>query len=104
MIGLMAATVASVFMTGTDLYSNCTGSTSAQIDCLGYVSGVLDVTNDMETDGAIEAKFCTPEGIKRGQAMAVVVKYLRDNPSLRAASASKLVVMAMIKEFPCPKG
>lgn len=104
MIGLMAMTAASVFMTGTDLYSNCTGSASAQIDCLGYVSGVLDVTDDIVTDGLTDAKFCMPDGIKRGQVMAVAVKYLRDNPNLRAGSASKLVVMAMMKEFPCPKG
>jgi hypothetical protein len=64
----------------------------------------LDITNDLEVDGFIDTMFCKPEGIKRGQAVAVVINFLRDNPSLRPASASRLVVRAMIKEFPCPKG
>lgn len=61
----------------------------------GYVSGVIDTGNDV--------LFCTPDGVTRGQYIAVVAKYIKEHPEQWNLSASTLVINALRQVFPCKK-
>ena len=60
---------------------------------IGYVSGVIDSLDN--------TAFCLPITVTYPQAGSIVMKYLRNNPEQRDRMASKLVVEALKKPFPC---
>jgi len=59
----------------------------------GYISGVVDTGNNI--------LFCTEDGVTRGQYMAVVIKYIENNPEKWNQGASVIVLEALTKAFPC---
>ncbi|AAZ27409.1 Rap1a/Tai family immunity protein [Colwellia psychrerythraea] len=61
----------------------------------GYVSGVIDVGN--------KYAFCLSTGVTRGQAIAVVSKYIKNNPEKWNKGAASLVIKGLKKAFPCTK-
>jgi len=58
----------------------------------GYIVGVYDAT-------ALE--YCTPSDFMPHQLMAIVAKYLEDNPQSWSEPASGLVKRAISSAFPC---
>lgn len=58
----------------------------------GYVVGIYDAT-------ALE--YCTPSDFRSHQLMAIVAKYLEDNPQSWSEPASDLVKRAISSAFPC---
>lgn len=62
---------------------------------LGYVSGVGELGANI--------LFCLKPSVTRGQAAAIVAKYLRNHPESWQEEASTLVVAALEESFPCPK-
>lgn len=58
----------------------------------GYIYGVYDAT---------DAEYCTPRDLTGHQLMAVVAKYIEDNPQLWSEPASGLVKGAIKSAFPC---
>ncbi|WP_176753970.1 Rap1a/Tai family immunity protein [Nitrosomonas mobilis] len=47
--------------------------------------------------------FCTTSGVTRGQFIAIVAKYLKNNPEKWNMSADSIVFYAMKEAFPCKK-
>jgi hypothetical protein len=94
---LMIPSIASAqFMDGNKLM-NYLGSDShiERIHGMGYVIGVHDVYDDT---------ICLARGVTTQQASDIVLKFLRENPSKRNLAADILVLVALGKDFPCPKG
>ena len=65
---------------------------------MGYISGAYDMN-----EYVIEETTCVPPDIRPDQLMAVVHKYLLDNPALLQETASMLVYNAIINEWRCPE-
>lgn len=62
----------------------------------GYVLGVYDFLDRIGT-------VCTANTVEKGQIMAVVTKYLNDNPARWNEPAVVLVSEALRRAFPCKK-
>ncbi len=68
--------------------------------CIGTVRGVMDTMDHMSPNKTgIEA--CIPDGVTTGQATRVVIKYLRDNPSLLHQNGVSLAMSAFMQAYPC---
>jgi hypothetical protein len=104
----------SVFLSGNDLYSECSTAVRPPAPmppkygmCLGYVEGVMDGATVMATfltpNGAYVAdrEWCEPPGIIVGQAVDVVVRYLGSHPQDRHLTAASLVARALHDAWPC---
>lgn len=97
-VAAMAPAPAGAFQTGNSLHGDCldqpAGPTGA---CVAYLAGVID--------GMWWGKpntICFPDGVTQGQAAAVIVKYMRENPERMHLSAPVLVADALMPAFPCP--
>jgi hypothetical protein len=64
--------------------------------CLGFIHGIL------QSQQRDERYFCAPNGITIGQARAIIIKYLNDNPDRRHYQFAALANMALARVFPCP--
>ncbi|EGR3344756.1 hypothetical protein J8B38_16210 [Vibrio parahaemolyticus] len=58
----------------------------------GYVLGVYD---------ANDVRYCTPKDLTITQLMAVIAKYIEDNPKYWSEPADELVFRAINADFPC---
>jgi len=95
---LTALVVATGFfaISGNELYQNCTAASGSlqAIFCVGYVTAV--------SDSLISQRLmCAPEGAQVGQAMDVIVDYLRAHPEQRQRSGYSLAELALVGAFPC---
>ena len=59
----------------------------------GYVTGY--------TDG--NSLLCIPAGVTRGQLLAIVAKYLKNNPEIWNLPSEVLIFNSLIHTFPCKK-
>ena len=84
---------------GNDLWNSC--NRPQQIECSGYVTGVIEGFFLAEAEQKVSSIMCIPRGVANSQATSIVIKYLRENPSSRHKSASLLVVLAISEAFPC---
>ena len=110
--GTSLVRAAGMFLTGNDLYHNCTNAAVPMgwSLCLGYIEGVLDATN---FEGSLSygkstvlhgiVQWCVPAGVTAGQARDVVIKFLRDKPEFRHLSAAEEVTAAVAAAWPCPR-
>jgi hypothetical protein len=95
------ASHASAEITGNDLLRECRSTDALQkVHCLGYVAGVLD--------GAVISSlgaqmFCLPQGVNVGQVADIMSKSLDATPESRHEAARLLIMLEMIKRFPCKK-
>jgi hypothetical protein len=84
------------FLSGNQLYDLCNSDEgSPQVGhCLAYVQGIVD---------AFElTKFaCVPDNITVGQAVDVVMKYLRSHPESRHYVSASEARLALRQAFPC---
>ena len=62
--------------------------------CMGFISGVVWASPD---DG------CWPAGANLGQAILIVIKYLKENPAQLHRAAGYLVEETLREAWPCPK-
>lgn len=69
------------------------GRSTADLQAAGMLEGFVA--------GAISPHDCLPDGVKLGQLVAVVNKYVRAHPEDRHYSASSLVRRAVDIAFPC---
>lgn len=110
-------------ITGNQLAEICgvtSGPSRSGEACIGYITGVVDSTmweRIMHTPlpkpddpqfhkdlyRHIISVYCPPNGVTPEQIMAVVMKYLRDNPAdwHLPLPAARYVVMALETAFPC---
>jgi len=83
------------------------GDSSDASWCMGWIEGVLDMNNltgtiaDVTDSKKSALYFCASDGIKVGQAVRVVVKYLQDHPQQLDLPGTSLAVMALKIAFPC---
>jgi hypothetical protein len=61
----------------------------------GFVVGVYDTTQGI--------LVCAPNGLKVGQIVAMVKKFVRENPDQWNRAASTLVINALSSAFPCKR-
>jgi len=80
------------------------GTQSAQASwCTGYVTGVmqaLDLARSL-SDTQDQKNYPSLAGIASGQAIRVIVKYLRENPEKLHERAGTLSLAALQRAFPC---
>jgi hypothetical protein len=68
--------------------------------CLGYVYGVMHM---FELDPAYHGLMCMSDAVNLGQQHDIVLKFIRDNPKFAHELTVKLIPLAIIDAFPCPK-
>jgi hypothetical protein len=75
-----------------------------QFACYAYMQGFLD-SYKMTVAAALRAEgevICLPpQGISGEQTVLSVTKWMRDNPGLLHESARSLVLIALMRTFPC---
>lgn len=59
---------------------------------MGYISGIADFSNGI--------LFCAPVGATNGQNVAIVSKFLKNNPERWTESAPSLIVAALSAAYP----
>jgi hypothetical protein len=71
--------------------------------CLGLVKGInLTLTFIREISGNEAAiNTCIPESVNNGQAVRVVLAYLRANPATLHLDEVVLIILALQEAFPC---
>lgn len=70
--------------------------------CVGYVSGLLDgfAVSDFRIGETIAA--CPPQAaISRNEALAIILRWLRDNPQEQANSGRRSAIIALTRAYPC---
>lgn len=71
-----------------------------QARCLAYLEGFIGAHDMMVALGS-RPVVCPPQGVNLGQAMRVVVKYMRDHPERMHMAFVTLVGPALFNAFPC---
>lgn len=75
--------------------------------CLGYISGATDtlvILNQM-SGNKLGFNLCIPpQGISNDQSMAIVLEYIKDNPSIMHQPARTTIIIALTKAFKCKSG
>jgi len=64
--------------------------------CAGFVLAMLEASPTLAPE-----KLCLPRDVKVGQAIRVVVKFLKDHPEKLHEVSSELVLNAFLQVFPC---
>jgi len=84
------------FMSGNMLLSNIQSEeTYKRAYALGFILGVHDAYEDQV--------ICSGANVTGGQVRDIVKKFLENNPSERDMPAHLLVMIALVKAFPCEK-
>jgi len=77
------------------------------ISCLGYIDGFTSGVGSEHSfaEDALQrnvpAPFCFPDSVEMGQAIRIVLKYIRENPTDAHRSTSVLIMRALGKAYPC---
>ena len=94
------------FITGSTLLEYCSVLESQPdgLACFGYVMGISDLHDDIVASGVLTRMYCMPSGetgVRVGQLVLVVEKYLHEHPEELHTAASALVMTAFAEAFPC---
>jgi hypothetical protein len=108
-----------LLMTGTDLKDSCsythvepmtTFSALKMGQCVGFVQGITSNEAVLKLplvliteDGNLTQQFCIRKGVTQGQTIAIVEKFLNNNPEQLDRPAALLVRQALKTVFPCQK-
>jgi hypothetical protein len=103
------AKAVSIFKDGNTLYSECASPADSlsHLMCLSYLQGVADADAGLlgvRSGTTADPHWCAPDRVTVGQAVDVIVRYLRDNPQFRHYPAAGLVAEALSQTWPCPAG
>ena len=90
----------STFVTGNDLLSNCSGSVTFHLRCVGYIQGVADTMQNIRAVYGLSP--CPPGGVTERQIEDVVISDLRANATTRDQSAASLIVGSIVDAWKCP--
>ena len=90
---MVPASASGFFDTGNNLLEKWDGTPVARSYALGFIVGTYD---SMSAEQA-----CLPELATKGQISEVVIKFIRDDPSVRHLQASTLVKVSLATTFPC---
>lgn len=67
----------------------------------GFIQGIVDMNTFYQAALKDAALFCSPNNSTYGQALRIVVKYLRDHPEQLHKDEFDLAVAALSAVFPC---
>ena len=102
MLGLAFLAMAAL-NTGDDLLAACTMQGQDKLACsamvLGVANGAMLAAND-----AHQKVLCVRIGLRPGDLIETVRKYLDAHPELRSKPAAILTYQALKEALPCPKG
>jgi hypothetical protein len=91
-----AADVTDGYVKGTDLLEFCEDRGRPMYTfCLGYVVGVAEMSRQ-------DDEWCPRRGTDNRQLVEIVVRWLREFPSMRHVPAISLVGAALGDSLPCP--
>ena len=96
---------AGIYLSGTDLYSDCTVPKDNPVfysrseRCTGFITGVVDTTEGMRS--LQNQPYCIPSDVTLGQLNAAVVSYLNTHADMRSVAASALVIAALADTWHC---
>ena len=83
----------------SELLSICESSATSDIArCQGFVIGVTDTLSDPDMS---KVPICFPKGVNVNQMVAIVTKFMRDNPAHLHVSAAATTAIALRLSFPC---
>jgi hypothetical protein len=101
MIGLlvMAAAIATPYVTGKDLYSDCKESVGSRSGCTTYASAVIDGINLQRATGV--GPICIPAGTKRTELADTIASYIVAHPESRQLSGAAAVAAALGQAYSC---
>jgi hypothetical protein len=89
---------------GNGFYSMCANARDQQgweaAACLSYVIGLSDMAKRRRA-GLAEVALCVPQGVTSGQALDVLMAYLRDRPAERQKPTADLLLDALAVAYPC---
>lgn len=92
---------AGFYMPANKLLSLCeSDSVTDQNVCVGYVLGVADAAQTLDSEINIK-RFCLPKNVTSSQLEKTAVKYMNDNPQQLDKPASYYVLVALRTAFPC---
>jgi len=90
------------FKGGNDIYPLCVSpDTGDKRACLHYILGVSDSFVEIARAADVPG-LCYGPHVTAGQIFDIVVKYLREHPKTRDASAASLISLSLMEAFPCP--
>jgi hypothetical protein len=91
------------FFSAYELLGYCEESAPAhtQMDCLGYLTGVMDSVYFLE-DAEFETNVCPPPSpLSRGQLQRAWVNWAREHPEGLGLSAYSSALQAFARTWPC---
>lgn len=104
MIGLALMLAAGSISSGNDLYTACkSGDNFSTPLCYGFISGTVAAVEADRVFAKMPKAWCTRPGVTNGQIVAIVLKFMDDDPSIRDQDAAAIIMFAMVGAFPCPK-
>ena len=89
--------------TGDDLLAACTAPEAERAACSAMVLGVANGAM-MAADDVHQKILCVRIGVRPGDLIETVRKYLDAHPELRSKPAALLTYQALKEALPCPKG
>jgi len=78
--------------------------TGAQGSCTWFVYGFSQGITAQAVGSGKQKIYCQPESVTYGQARDIRVKFMVDNPAERHRPAGVLLMISLIKAFPCSDG
>lgn len=69
--------------------------------CIGFMEATLNWGKLYEIKNPESAFFCTPSDLKTGQAVRIIVKYMREHPEDLHEPKIFLVIAALRSAYPC---
>lgn len=104
MIGLAVMMGSLVFLNGGELSAKCASRSAAEQGiCGGYIIGVSDMFNKLQSMKVIKTVICLPTNSTQIQIIDATVNYMRKHADSVGSDASVVVSTALIEAFPCPK-
>jgi Ssp1 endopeptidase immunity protein Rap1a len=70
--------------------------------CVTYVGGLTDGIAMFADKGSVQEMYCSPSGATHGQAVRLLVKYIKDHPDKSQEETRMLMLGALLQAFPCP--
>jgi hypothetical protein len=105
MFAVPAVYAADFVMDGNQLVSDCKNSETAfgfdEGKCIAFVIGVENGFEMAYVVQGIQKPICLPSGVTNGQAVKVVVKFMKNHPEDLHQPAVSLTLKALIEAFPC---
>jgi len=100
---LLPLLAAAAINNGADLLAACTAPEAERAACSAMVLGVANGAMLAATD-AHQKVMCARIGIRPGDLVEAVRKYLDAHPELRSKPAPLLTYRALKEALPCPQG